>query len=104
MSFYRLIYYAAIFVPIGILITLVLDTADYGLPGRCLMAGVGIVFPSILLEGLLVAVSRKFPSWHNLALSAAIAMISFQLFQCWRVFHPIPKSALLPNLFAKKIG
>jgi hypothetical protein len=102
MSFYLLIYYASIFVPIGILISLVLDTADYGLSGRCLIVGVGISFPSILLEGLLVAISGKFPSWHNLALSAAITMISFQLFQFWRVLNPILKSAWLRNLFAKK--
>lgn len=68
---YKVLYYGAIFIPLGSLLSLFLEATQGRLTARIALGIGGIVLPALLLEGLLASTDHRSFSLENLTMSLA---------------------------------
>ena len=75
ITVYNILYYAIIFIPLGILMTLTIKKMTNRFAIKILMILGGIMLPSLILEGILVVVSGRVVSLENLLIGIMFTSI-----------------------------
>jgi hypothetical protein len=78
---YKILYYAVIFIPFGILLLLTIMRRQFSIPIQIMGISGGILLPSFMLEGILASVSGRDIRLENMLMSMMLTAVSTVLFK-----------------------
>jgi len=88
MRTYKILYYAIIFIPLGILLSLAARMLKLQIPIQILVISGCVLLSSIMLEGILVSVSGRSIKFENLLLSTMFTFVPLVVFRFLRYVKP----------------